>query len=424
MCTSEPRHGASAGALILLLALGCSVDRARYEAQLYHCDVAAQDEDACGDGYGCYGSSRHLGARDHCAPSCVISDADTLCTPSGHRIATCDPAAPACAEGFSCMRTDLVADEGVCLPAQTCSSSDDCRDPVRGTCIGTELKATYPRATALKTDRLFCAQGECRLRDNQCAPGTTCLGQKLGGLPDVCLPDCRSEAACPPGFLCSREVFQRSLPATCVPGLLGFRCTGAVGGVECLVGECSQAAAPNDRNLCTVPCQAEADCSQYDAPGVTTDRMLFTCAGGTCVSPMSYLLQACAEDSECVPPQRCSGALRVEGRTLRVCAPECIGGDAGARCPARGGIPNACHAPAPDGGIADGGTGACVPALFGLPCAQDGACAGDLECLDGTCLLRCTSAVDCRRSRWVDEAANCSPEGRCLPGCEGASCSR
>jgi hypothetical protein len=427
------------------------VDRERYLDQVFRCEE--QDESSCGDGYACNSSAAQLGGTSFCAPTCVagVGLEGAVCSATGERADTCSPAADACGQvGFSCLRTDLASDQGVCLPAPICATDDDCTDPVRSTCVATAVKKIYTQATALDTDHLFCVQaGSCTPEHGlaACTPGTVCMASLAGAsavtLPEICVPSCDARGNCPPDFVCStKALLRRGEPPFCMPGLLGVRCESDV---DCLVGHCAIAGKSGDRRVCVTDCGSELDCAAFDAERFVAAKMPFSCVAAgeddqdqrqRCVSPLSFMFGLCALDSDCPSGERCGAALPkgVLGQVVRVCGPDCIGSGSGARCPSRGGFPATCHpasaAVAPDAGAADGGatdggvvatplgSRVCVPALWGVGCSAEGACVGDLVCgmVEGRaeCVLPCTSDADCLLSRWVGDAV-CSAAGVCVP---------
>src|SRR5438046_2934088 len=106
------------GLLVVAALTACSVDTDRFQNRLYTCDVTSADTSACGAGFGCYGAARQLGAPDFCAPSCEpgSAPAGTVCTDSS-LLDKCSPSASGgCPAGMNCIRTDLLGDDGVCLP--------------------------------------------------------------------------------------------------------------------------------------------------------------------------------------------------------------------------------------------------------------------------------------------------------------------
>jgi hypothetical protein len=436
----------------------CTVDRELFLDQVFRCEES--DESSCGDGYACNSSALQLGGTSFCAPKCVARGRleGAVCSDIGERAEMCTPAADACDQlGFSCLRTDLASDRGVCLPAPTCATDDECTDPVRSTCLATPVRKIYAQASALQSDHLFCVQaGSCTPEHGlaACTPGTVCMASLAGAaavtLPEICVPSCASDpeapalaarGSCPPAFVCStKALLRRGEPPFCMPGLLGVRCQSDI---DCLVGHCAKAGKSGDRRVCVTDCSSDLDCAAYDAVGFVAARMPFLCveapdddedARKRCVSPLSFMFGLCTLDSECPSGERCGAALPkgVFGREVRVCGPDCIGSGTAARCLARGGFPAACH-PATtgstdggfDGGVADGGEVAtplgprvCVPALWGLDCSPEGGCVGDLTCAmvggRAQCVLPCTSDADCGASRWVGDAV-CSTAGVCVP---------
>jgi len=151
---------------LLALAFGCSVDDAAFQARVFECDTAARDprcgSDANGQPMSCFAASQ-LDGTDFCARSCgepmSLPDGD-VCVQGNARLAFCDPAdtsdpaGPCGRSDLGCLRTDVTADEGVCLTMQPCSTDSDCPNPVRSTCAATFLDQLYARNPNLHSDHL------------------------------------------------------------------------------------------------------------------------------------------------------------------------------------------------------------------------------------------------------------------------------
>jgi hypothetical protein len=223
--------------------------------------------------------ARQLGAEDFCTDGCdgdvARSSTDReLCVASGARLTRCRPSqetqTPTCSPGFRCLRTDLIADEGVCLRVNVCAKNEDCPDPVRSTCSAEVLAGYYPNANP-QLDHLYCVQEGCHSRGSACPPGETCLRNIVppSSRPaDICVPHCDSNLNCPPNHFCYKKVSGTGAPAVCIPGLLGFRCTSHV---DCLVGECIPTGEA-DIALCSVRCERDADCTRPPMANATAPR--------------------------------------------------------------------------------------------------------------------------------------------------------
>src|SRR5207245_1133817 len=92
----------------------------------------------------------------------------------------CDPGDTTTPEGpcgrsdLGCLRTDVTAEEGVCMAMEPCTVDTDCPNPIRSTCAATFLKQLYPGAD-LHYDHLYCLQKSCVSDNAACAPGQSCL---------------------------------------------------------------------------------------------------------------------------------------------------------------------------------------------------------------------------------------------------------
>jgi len=412
---------------VVVLVASCSVDTDGYRNRLYLCDVTSSDTAACGASFGCYGAARQLGAPDFCAPACdsgTPAPAGEVCTESS-LLARCDPAASGgCPAGMNCIRTDLLGDEGVCLPISPCSKNGDCVDPVRSECFSTEMSGIYTRRPDLKTDHLFCEQAGCLAHQEACAPGTSCLPTQLGqGLPDVCTPNCDAKGRCPPNFICSSKFLPSVVNAFCIPGLLGFRCSS---NLECVIGQC-QAPAGESKKLCSTGCQADADCVPYDNANFFFPAV-FSCVGGQCLSPSSFIVEFCKighAAADCEAGMDCAPIIPNLPAGLGLCVSPCANGS----CPARGGFSQSCVTTASAGPV-------CIIGVFGIPCTNTDTCVGGLTCRQivnelpaKLCTTTCATHADCQANRHVGADGYCvsvafpGEPGVCAPkGENGARC--
>jgi hypothetical protein len=423
---------------VILAALpGCRVDKANFQERVFRCDKGATDPqcgtDLAGRAMGCFAASQ-VGGTDFCAMTCdydpaapagdgvaclktnaEVSDARThhiqleTCKPSDDLVV---PGSACGGKGLGCYRTDLVEDEGVCTTMSPCATDHDCPDTVRSVCATTFLaKTVYPDAANIKKDHMFCLQENCQANGTSCSPGETCLRNVIppeANPPDVCVPNCDSSLDCPPNFLCYRAVSTVVTPKVCIPGLLGFTC---LDDMDCMVGTCE----PNgiSYKVCTTKCDAEKDCQQFD--GI---QGKFTCVKnngapsdpGVCQTPDSYRGSVCEKDDDCKARNAKEICNRFDPKAARgTCLQPC--GDGGS-CGQRGGINHTClpsGMPQP----------VCFPGYFGLPCADDSNCVGDLTCSQAigaqykVCTLPCQVDADCTKGRWVGPASWCSPLGTC-----------
>src|SRR4051812_10219946 len=119
-------------ALTLVGAVACRPRDDQFYAKVFPC--ASNASDTCGttrDGrpMTCFAATQ-LGGADFCTETCDpgqgSSDPRFVCTPSGALLQTCGPHAGAtdpergCPNGLSCYRTDVLADEGVCIQMLVC----------------------------------------------------------------------------------------------------------------------------------------------------------------------------------------------------------------------------------------------------------------------------------------------------------------
>lgn len=257
---------ASLVGMAVLAAFGCRVDQAKFDNRVFTCDIAGSDPgcgtDDNGKDMACF-AARQIGAIDFCAKSCKAATATPIdgavCLGSDIELASCQPDDDSgCGPGFSCYRTDLLSNEGVCTTMKPCGVDSDCKDPVRSVCAATFLASVYAQADNLKRNHLYCLQTGCKASGTFCSPGETCLQDVIpanSNPPDICVPNCDSKMQCPPNFLCYRKVSTSITPNVCIPGLLGFTCDSTI---DCMLGECT--ANGIGYKVCTASCDSEADC--------------------------------------------------------------------------------------------------------------------------------------------------------------------
>jgi hypothetical protein len=431
----------TAAAALALTAASCSVDRAKFNRRIFACDTAAPDPgcgtDDNGQPMACF-AARQIGATDFCAKRCdaPLSTADgEVCLASQIDLRLCHPSedvtirpGAACDQpDLACYRTDLLSDEGVCTTLNPCTEDVDCRDPVRSVCATSFLSTTiYPEAgAALQLDHLFCLQTGCQARGTSCSPGETCLQDVIplaAHPPDICVPNCDSNLRCPPNFLCYKKVSTSVAPNVCIPGLLGFTCENAI---DCMIGTCVDTGI--GYSVCTTACDSDADCQRFDGQQgrfICVKNNAAPTEPGLCQTPTAYLGSICHTTSDCLarnPDEICTQPDPKDPQ--RVCLLPCSLPDL--KCPQRGGVNHTCI-PSDDPNAP-----VCVPGTFGLPCASDGNCVGDLTCqptfpsAPDICTAPCQTDADCASSsaggkgnRWVAGDGFCgAPLGNpvCLP---------
>lgn len=436
---------ASAAALFSLCALAlvcaaCQVDAEKFQQRLFTCNPSANDP-ACGtdlegEPMVCVGAQQ-LGGPNFCSISCdravvpVDGTAQIACVPagplasrrlSGAALTKCNPSVPGVCGNpqLSCLRTDMLSNEGVCMTVSTCQNSVDCRDPVRNVCMGELLKQTYPNAP-LASDHTYCLQSRCRSDGTSCSPGEVCLRNvvvKESKPSDICVPNCDSNGNCPPNYFCYQRLYSKSSPNVCLPGLMGLRCET---NMDCLFGKCADTGA--GFRMCTVGCQDDNDCAKFDGEqGTFFCNPQKVCAGGR-----AFRGAVCNIDAECRPGEFC-GRFSVSqpgGRGL--CLLPCTSFES---CPAYGGVNHACL-PQLEKYAAAGAPNVCWPGELGIPCISDQTCTGGLTCMRGPsafvgiCSTACVDDSDCVKNRFTKEGF-CEPTAHVcsLPKKASQSCDR
>jgi len=405
--------------MVTLLSVACRPSPETFYSKIYTCDKTLAGRQ-CGtneDGQPmtCFHAAQ-VGAQDYCTDSCdgrvaasSTSEATCLestallrkCRPSEDRDPASHPRGSCGRSELRCYRTDLLSDEGLCTTFATCSADSDCSDPARTTCASTILHSFYPKAqTRLQVDNLYCVQTGCEFNGSACPAGEVCLPSVLppSAKPfDACVPKCDSNLNCPPNFFCLRKVSGPANPAVCLAGFLGFRCSTDN---DCMLGKCVDTG--QGFNVCSVPCDTDADCAPYDGPrGAMQCLVLRPDQPKQCLSAESLAGSYCKKDSDCLDRQQiCTyfspfHTVSEFGTCLLPC-------DAEKRCPVRAGVPHTCFDfPPLERPV-------CYPGMFGMPCRRDDACVAGLSCkLSRTdqgnpvpiCTAACSSPADCTRDK-------------------------
>ena len=146
--------------------------------KIYSCDNNARG-DTCrhhrqGQPMTCFAASQ-LGGDDFCAEACdpAVASADPThfkCLSSGALLRVCHPQGGApwgCPPGLECYRTDVLADEGLCVQMHVCTENSDCGED-RPVCAAQLLRKRSP-SLPLAADHLQCVVSSVA-RAYPCAP--------------------------------------------------------------------------------------------------------------------------------------------------------------------------------------------------------------------------------------------------------------
>jgi len=424
-----------AAVAIGFVVLGCAVDEEAFQARVFTCDTAARDPlcgtDRDGQPMTCFPASQ-LDGTDFCTQSCgdqptTIALDSTVCVQGGAKLMACSPDDTTTANGpcgrpdLGCLRTDVTADEGVCLTMEPCSQDSDCPNPVRSTCAATffnDLYAKIPKPTPSDmywhADHLYCLQKDCVHGGSSCGPGQSCLPLLVTPAahpPDICVPNCDAQDRCPPNHFCFSKLSGPGSPHICLPGLLGFLCETDI---DCMVGKCLSDEEPDELlrlNLCSVPCSNDADCAHFDS-----DQGKFVCelGRGQCSTPDAYRGARCFTDADCTRDEGTVcvfSSLPTMPTDQGTCSRLCPGGTG--PCTPRGGFGHVClsFTVGRDGTSKPG----CYPGYFGLPCTADDQCVGENMKCKGVgdtspkfCTTLCQADADCDANRWTAGQSFCS----------------
>ncbi len=410
--------------------------------KLWPCDESAPD---CGEMDG-----RKMACwQGYCMPSCDPNapvEAGKICLTTGVLVEECTPLIAGggddCPGELSCYRTDLILNEGICVPFKVCSTSEQCLGHQKDTCATEVLRKQYGSGDAgtfgPSFDHLHCLQDGCKV-GSDCGEGALCLPleyDRADFYPDICVPRCDSEERCPPNYACARNDISPGTNKLCIPGVPGVRCTNEE---DCAVGSCTDIGV--SFKVCTKKCDNDGECELYSAP-----PLYFQCLSSTdgeqkhCVNTSTLQGFECQDvdgGSDCPPETplctRFSPSQRDQGKAE--CRPRCHDG----KCDPRAGVPHVC--------LEEWG-GGCYPGTFGLPCKSSSECLRPLTCESITqdgfeflpspmiCTRACTSNEDCRqdpenpKSLEHPYSGYCGDDGFCrvlvhdeYPCVEGFQCS-
>lgn len=419
----------------LPVVFSCRLEPEEFHSRLFSCNPSAADPgcgaDRAGEPMVCV-AAHQLGGPNFCSESCDSAagspGGDAICLAagppdagrlSGARLRSCAPESGDGACGhpeLSCLRTDLIADEGVCMTLTPCATSSDCRDPVRSTCMGELLRDNYGEKAGLKADHTYCVQQGCHATGASCSPGESCLRKLIpreSRPSDICVPNCDANRNCPPNYFCYPDLYSRIAPAICIPGLMGLRCRTSM---DCLFGDCVDTGA--GYNVCTVKCQDDSDCSRYNS-----EHGVFFCNDQKwCAGPRAFQGGLCEVTEDCRPGEICarpSPDMRT-GACLFPC-------DANGQCPSYGGVGHACL---PQRGNPNGPP-ICVGGRLEIPCQADGNCIKGLQCREvpttplKICTILCKADSDCKREPFAQEGWCHAELGLCrAPLKDDAPCER
>jgi hypothetical protein len=444
-----PRACRAAPALLALAGIvwlgGCSVDKEEFHHRLYSCNPNAANP-ACGTDLNqqpmaCV-PAYQLGGRNFCASGCdaITEPAEgeaTICLSSGPktpgavtgaRLPRCNPTVSGSCnhDELTCLRTDLIVDEGVCMTVNACENDRDCRDPVRSKCMGELVRETYGAKSELKAQNTYCLQSGCKVSGTSCSPGEVCLRNVIPRSsypPDICVPNCDANNNCPPNYFCYKELYSKASPAVCLPGLIGLRCRTRL---DCLFGDCVDTDA--HFKVCSVACKSDADCAKFDSIQGT----FFCNDKGYCAGARAFRGSQCYTQDDCLfEGEICAKITNTNpyGQCLQQCP---LG-----TCPSYGGVPHPCRPQVnPDNTLAlNEKPWVCWPGYLNQLCGTDAQCLPGLACRPlnamnpggpaRVCSVSCQTDADCEANRFTADGWCDVANGLCLsPKADGATCER
>ena len=441
-CRAAPALLALAGIVWLG---GCKVDKEEFHGRLYSCNPNAANP-ACGTDINekpmaCV-PAYQLGGRNFCATGCdaltepaegegaicLSSGPKAAGAVSGARLPRCNPTTPGSCnhEELTCLRTDLIVDEGVCMTVNACERDTDCRDPVRAKCMGELVRETYGAKSELKAQNTYCLQSDCKVSGTACSPGEVCLRNVIPRSsypPDICVPNCDANGNCPPNYFCYTELYSKASPAVCLPGLIGLRCRTRL---DCLFGDCVDTDGTHFK-VCSVKCESDTDCQKFDSIQGT----FFCNEKKVCAGARAFRGSQCYADADCLYPGEICAKI-TNANPYGQCLQQCPGGT----CPSYGGVPHACR---PQVGATDqmfrlnDAPWVCWPGYLNQLCGNDAQCLPGLSCrplnpanpLARVCSVSCQTDADCEANRFSADGWCDATIGICLsPKADGTACER
>lgn len=243
--------------LLAVLAVGCAVSRPDPNGSIFRC---ATDAD-CLDGFSCVDRTP-IGEPGYCVPACDPLAPETcpdgVCTEDGSCLDRCivetdGTIVEGCPPGLTCVRTDVLRDEGVCSAIDGCSVGSDCIAEPGGpprACVGDALgiPASIP-GVDIASNALFCVDAPQGPLGDRCPEGSVLLNAAT----PICLPTCSGEGErCPPATTCFTGFgwfFGAPGADPCFAGTWGSPCTDDT---ECLFGRCLDVG--GGRHACTERC--------------------------------------------------------------------------------------------------------------------------------------------------------------------------
>ncbi len=245
-------RGAWVAACAVLVA-ACTVDDDFLDRELFVCDGPS----TCGDGWGCLRATPYT--DNFCAPDCDAS-CDGTCTGGeqplclrGCIISESGVPGKCQSDDFSCIRTSIERNDGVCYPIQSCDSDEDCGPDEL--CLTQLLRDLNPPDSPWPFDNLYCVPKQDA--EGECPAGSAPQPFLPADAVSVCYPTCSiTDPRCPPAMACLTQLHQLAPfidgidGPSCVLGNYGLSCQDDT---NCFVGSCLDTGSAQGR-ICTLTC--------------------------------------------------------------------------------------------------------------------------------------------------------------------------
>ena len=343
-----------------------------------------------------------------CSATLACPATGNICVENVCSNGTCVPTnvGGACSDGNLCTENDACLNgqcKGApidCNDGNPCTANDACED---GECVSDNVPAGNECEDGDVCTLGFCDGAGACVSSSKCDDGNPCNGEETCSAAGVCGDGVAIN--CNDGNPCTMDSCETDSGECVNIAVLDETSCGDEGeaciGGECLADWCKAGDKPEclfetidgQAMVNVVVCELPDEEATYGTLATTTcgPQGEFWCdfANAKCVQ-----LEACMQDSDCLPDQACQ-----DGACVPICTPQCTDLECGPDgC---GGTCGTCGADeACDDGLCEA---VCVPACDGTTCGDDGcggtcACADGLVCVAGLAIcavVACNDDADC-----------------------------